>query len=101
MTAARDAETVRVQCRWIVDAAGRASFLKKRLGLAMEAPHDINAWVGRMSERGLRWLSTNHLLDKGYWVWLIPLSSGSTSIGIVADPRIHFAEPAAPRRSAR
>src|SRR5206468_1792116 len=27
--------------------------------------------------------------DKGYWVWLIPLSSGSTSIGIVADPRLH------------
>ena len=25
----------------------------------------------------------------GYWVWLIPLASGSHSVGIVADPRIH------------
>ena len=25
----------------------------------------------------------------GYWVWLIPLSSGSHSVGIVADARLH------------
>ena len=40
-------------------------------------------------ERGLRRLSTNHLLDEGYWVWLIPLATGYTSIGIVADPQFH------------
>jgi hypothetical protein len=34
-------------------------------------------------------LSTNHLVGEGYWVWLIPLSSGSHSVGIVADPRYH------------
>jgi hypothetical protein len=34
-------------------------------------------------------LSTNHLLGKGYWVWIIPLASGATSIGIVADPQFH------------
>ena len=38
---------------------------------------------------GPRYLSTNHLMGRGYWVWLIPLSSGSTSIGIVADPALH------------
>lgn len=108
---ARDGASTTFTARWVVDAAGRASFLKRRLGLEKDAPHDINSsWFrlserldledwsddetfhGRMGERGLRWLSTNHLLDKGYWVWLIPLSSGSTSIGIVADPRIHPAE---------
>ena len=26
---------------------------------------------------------------KGYWVWLIPLSSGPISIGVCADPRVH------------
>ena len=26
---------------------------------------------------------------EGYWVWLIPLASGSHSVGIVADARIH------------
>jgi hypothetical protein len=39
--------------------------------------------------RPARWLSTNHLVGKGYWVWLIPLSSGSHSVGIVADPAVH------------
>ena len=29
-------------------------------------------------------------MGEGYWVWLIPLATGSTSIGIVADPRIHL-----------
>jgi hypothetical protein len=28
-------------------------------------------------------------MGAGYWVWLIPLAGGMTSIGIVADPRIH------------
>jgi len=42
-----------------------------------------------MSERGLRQWSTNHLCGKGYWVWMIPLSSGAISVGIVADPRFH------------
>jgi hypothetical protein len=28
-------------------------------------------------------------VGEGYWVWLIPLASGSHSVGIVADPRIH------------
>jgi flavin-dependent dehydrogenase len=108
---ARDGASHTMTARWVVDASGRASFLKRRFGLEKDAPHDINsswfrlserldledwsddpAFHARMSERGLRWLSTNHLLDKGYWVWLIPLSSGSTSIGIVADPRIHPSE---------
>jgi hypothetical protein len=28
-------------------------------------------------------------MGEGYWVWIIPLVSGHTSIGIVADPRYH------------
>jgi hypothetical protein len=28
-------------------------------------------------------------MGEGYWVWLIPLASGSHSVGIVADPRVH------------
>lgn len=108
VTIERGGETLTVTARWVVDAAGRASFLKQKLDLAKDTPHPINSgwfrlgervdieewsddpdWLGRMSEPGLRWLSTNHLMDKGYWVWLIPLASGNTSIGIVADPRIH------------
>lgn len=97
------------RARWVVDAAGRASLLKRQLGLAEEVSHTINsawfrlaggldfeqwgasnpAWMGRMAEPGMRTFSTNHLLGEGYWIWLIPLSSGPISIGICADPRVH------------
>ena len=99
-----------VGARWLVDAAGRAFILKKKLDLLEDNGHMVNSswfrlagglniedwvdpddedWFGRMTERGLRRNSTNHLCGQGYWVWLIPLSSGPISIGIVADPRFH------------
>jgi flavin-dependent dehydrogenase len=100
--------TFETTARWVVDATGRASTLKQRLDLAKPDGHHINSswfrldggldieswsddegWLGRMSERGLRKFSTNHLMGEGYWVWLIPLASGPISIGIVADPRFH------------
>jgi flavin-dependent dehydrogenase len=28
-------------------------------------------------------------MNRGYWVWLIPLGSGNTSVGIVTDESIH------------
>ncbi len=97
------------RARWVVDAAGRASLLKKKLGLGTDSGHHINAawfrlsggldleqwgaedpaWFKRMARPGLRQYSTNHLLGEGYWIWLIPLSSGSISIGVCADPRFH------------
>ncbi len=97
-----------IQSSWIVDASGRASFLKRKLDLTVDLHHDINAvwfridaaiqidgwcddsrWKSLTGKVPRRWLSTNHLMGPGYWVWLIPLATGSTSIGIVADPRIH------------
>ncbi len=91
-----------------MDASGRASFLKRKLDLGEDLNHDINAvwfridapiqidrwcddqhWQSLTGKVPRRWLSTNHLMGAGYWVWLIPLATGSTSIGIVADPRIH------------
>ena len=100
----------KVTARWLVDAASRTSPLKRRLSLARRNGHDVNAswfrvagevrvddwsgdpaWQGRTSSRP-RWLSTNQLMGPGYWVWIIPLASGATSIGIVADPRYHALE---------
>lgn len=94
--------------RWIVDASGRAAIIKRKLKLEEDLGHDINAawfrldaeiridswcqdgsWQKLTGKVPRRWLSTNHLMGEGYWVWLIPLATGSTSIGIVADPRIH------------
>lgn len=103
----RDGEPVVVQARWLVDASGRAGLLKRKLGLSQENDHDVNSawfrigakidinewssdpqWLGRCNPPN-RWLSTTHLVGEGYWVWLIPLASGSHSVGIVADARSH------------
>lgn len=97
-----------IECKWIVDASSRSFLIGRKLGLQVDYPHkassawfriaekiDVNEWhssaewkqhhCGDLS----RWFSTNHLMGEGYWVWIIPLSSGSTSIGIVADNRYH------------
>jgi len=96
-----------ITARWVVDASGRAGLLKRQLGLVHPSTHAANAAWWRVSSRvkvddwsadatwrmrvpsGLRWQSTNHLMGAGYWVWLIPLGSGSTSFGIVADAGLH------------
>lgn len=103
----RRGESCELAARWLVDASGRAGILKRKLGLAVENDHDVNAAWFRIGARidvndwscdaswrrrcdpPDRWLSTNHLVGDGYWVWLIPLASGSHSVGIVADGRVH------------
>ena len=95
------------RARWVVDASGRAGLLKRQLGLAQDNAHDANAIWFRIADRidvhdwsqdaqwkarcdpPARWLSTIHLCGAGYWTWLIPLSSGSHSVGIVCDAKIH------------
>lgn len=93
--------------RWLVDASGRAGLLKRKLNLAQDNAHDANAiwfrlgakididewssdqaWL-RRCDPPFRWLSTNHLCGEGYWAWLIPLASGSHSVGIVCDASTH------------
>lgn len=104
---AQDEASSEVECRWLVDASGRAGLIKRKLGLAEENAHDANAvwfrlackvdvdeWSSDAAWRGrcdppLRWLSTNHLCGEGYWAWLIPLASGSHSVGIVCDAKLH------------
>jgi flavin-dependent dehydrogenase len=96
-----------IGARWVVDASGRAGLLKRKFGLAETNAHDCNAawfriaarldvdswsdnetWRNQCEPRS-RWLSTNHMVGAGYWVWLIPLSSGSHSVGIVAAQAYH------------
>jgi len=96
-----------VTARWVVDASGRAGLLKRQMGLGRPSTHGANAswwrvkarikvddwssdpaWKARVAS-GLRWQSTVHLMGTGYWVWLIPLGSGSHSLGIVADGDLH------------
>lgn len=104
VTVADDSGTRHLLGRWLIDAAGRAALLKSHRYLAMPGPHRANAiwfrvdrrilvddwsgsndWQQRCQPAGRRWLSTNHLTGAGYWVWIIPLASGVTSVGIVMD----------------
>ena len=107
VTYSKDGENHTVTSRWVVDATGRAGFMKRKLGFAEKYPHNVNSTWFRVDfkvdidewsddkewhshvENGLRYLSTVHLMDKGYWVWIIPLVGDRTSIGIVADEEIH------------
>ncbi|HEY9033112.1 MAG TPA: tryptophan 7-halogenase, partial [Pseudomonadales bacterium] len=96
------------QCRYLVDACSRKSPVKRKLELAQDSQHKVSSAWFRIADKldisefsdnpqwramhegdNSRWFSTNHLMGEGYWVWLIPLSSGSTSIGIVADNNYH------------
>jgi 2-polyprenyl-6-methoxyphenol hydroxylase-like FAD-dependent oxidoreductase len=97
----------RTTARWVVDASGRNRALPRQLDLRRANEHNCNAvwlrvateidigqwsddpsWQARLIE-GDRAMSTNHLMGEGYWVWLIRLASGATSVGIVADPDFH------------
>lgn len=101
-----DDEKRRIQCRWLVDAASRTGFLKRRLGIDKRCGHrmvsawlrldrriDVDDWSDSRDWRDRcnrpRLLSTNHLMGSGYWVWVIPLAGDRTSVGVVADPDIH------------
>jgi flavin-dependent dehydrogenase len=107
MTVQNGDEVKHTTARWVVDASGRNRMLPRQLELKQANGHDCNAawfrvateldvgqwsddpaWQGRLVE-GDRAMSTNHLMGEGYWVWLIRLASGATSVGIVADPAFH------------
>jgi 2-polyprenyl-6-methoxyphenol hydroxylase-like FAD-dependent oxidoreductase len=99
-----DGSSSQVAGHWLIDASGRAAILKNKLGLAEPVPHRGQAAWFRIADRIAvddwsddaewhsrvigpeRWRSTVHLHGRGYWVWLIALPSGVTSIGLVADP---------------
>lgn len=102
-------ESQEIHARWVVDAMGRRRMLQRQLGLTKATPGCFSAtwfrvlgrldlaqfvpvgeasWHGRVVG-GPRYLSTNHLMGPGYWIWLIPLGSGNTSVGIVFDESFH------------
>ncbi|MCB9597695.1 MAG: NAD(P)/FAD-dependent oxidoreductase [Sandaracinaceae bacterium] len=91
-----------VEARWLVDATGRASLVARARGLRTAEGVKRAAVWGRFGDvvdldaygseafRGrvrhtARVLSTNHFCYPGYWIWLIPLGHGVTSVGVVMD----------------
>lgn len=108
VTFVQNEEEKTIKANWVVDAMGRRRHLQTKLGLKNESPHSASSVWFRMEgkltvddlvprqntnwhQRNLedRYYSTNHLMGSGYWVWLIPLSSGNTSVGIVTQNDIH------------
>jgi len=109
ITYVRGGEQEEVLARWVIDASGRREIIKRQLNLAKPTGHrasaawfrfsvelNIDDWStadgwrqGHEQKHFSRWFSTNHLMGKGYWVWVIPLSHGATSVGIVTDETIH------------
>jgi len=106
LTARSGAEEFTRTARWLIDSTGRRARLTNHLKLRKTVGHTNSAvwlrtadtlniddygdgaeWMGRCNQQSRR-LSTNHLMGTGYWFWLIPLSSGATSIGLVFDPSI-------------
>lgn len=98
-----------LQSPWVVDCTGRQRLLQRKLQLERPSPirhsaawfrvmgrcdiadlaaPDAADWHTRVPD-GARYHSTNHLMGEGYWVWLIPLGSGHTSVGIVVDEQLH------------
>jgi len=99
----------KVKSRWVIDATGRRRLLQKKLKLTKDlgrkcsavwfrlsgridvsdlVPAEVESWHKRVPDN-IRYYSTNHLMGRGYWVWIIPLPSNSTSIGIDAIEDIH------------
>jgi flavin-dependent dehydrogenase len=98
-----------VRARWVVDATGRQALLRRRMQLTRGSPHVASAsWFrvkGRVDCNDMvpatetewhnrpcaaeRWRSTNHFMGPGYWAWIIPLSTGLTSIGLVIQEEVH------------
>jgi hypothetical protein len=105
----QDGAAWRLACRWVVDASGRAALIRRDLKLKRGTRHEASAgwfrvagrfdissmvppeqvaWHGRPCA-DQRWRSTNHFMGPGYWAWVIPLSSGLTSIGVVIHEELH------------
>lgn len=94
-----------ITARWVIDASGRHAFIARRQRLLERfEEHPVAASWGRwQGVRDLdghdvlgceatpslpdiaasRRLATNHFCGRGWWCWVIPLSNGKTSIGVV------------------
>jgi flavin-dependent dehydrogenase len=95
-----------ISCRWLLDATGRVNFLGRRLNLIERNEEHPTAaiWCRWKNVRHIdeiavrngfaannvssRRLATNHYTGYGYWIWVIPLGNGETSIGVVFDKRL-------------
>jgi flavin-dependent dehydrogenase len=106
-----------ITSHWVIDASGKKALLARQLGvrqdLAEEHPtssvwcrftgvNDLDSYQSRSRFPSLntrvkasRAAATNHLTGLGWWCWLIPLSDGTVSAGVVWDRRLFTLPPGA------
>lgn len=111
----QEGELRTVSARWIIDASGKAAVLSKKLGLHRPAGeehptssvwcrfrnvNDLDSFKSRkmfpklmQGARSIRTTATNHLMGRGWWCWIIPLSDGSVSAGVTWDRRLYDLPP--------
>jgi flavin-dependent dehydrogenase len=100
-----------INTRWVIDASGRQGFIARRKKLHQPVPeHPTTAVWARWDQvtdldgpaivgtdprtarlppvQPSRRLATNHFCGYGWWCWVIPLSGGQTSIGVVYNKKL-------------
>jgi flavin-dependent dehydrogenase len=111
-----ESEPREIVTRWVVDASGRNAVLARRYGLHQRTEeHPTAAVWGRFTNvkdldgievlgddprdpklrpvASARRLATNHFCGYGWWCWMIPLSSGETSVGLVYNKELFSLPP--------
>ena len=83
----------RFTARYVVDASGRGTVAARQLGVSKQVPRRKSAAlfahyrdVLPTPDDALGNICV-HRIKRG-WVWLIPLTGGVTSIGVVCDPKV-------------
>ncbi|MEM6707114.1 MAG: NAD(P)/FAD-dependent oxidoreductase, partial [Acidobacteriota bacterium] len=113
--------TREVTARWVIDASGRHAVVARNKGLLEHTKEhpvaaswgrwhgaldlDSHAALGDADEPRLpdiaasRRLATNHFCGRGWWSWVIPLSNGKTSIGVVYNKELFELPGEGPRKA--
>lgn len=86
-----DGAALTVQARYVVDASGRDTFLASRLKIKRKNPKHTSAALyghfrGARRNRGDAEGNINVYWFAHGWMWFIPLSDGTTSVGAVCWP---------------
>ena len=104
VTYEQNGEAHTVSCRWLCDASGRRHLIQRKLGHKVHKETRLNTGAGWARYENLpgmdevrdhewrarvkytsRYLSTNHMMYDGYWLWFIPLNGDVMSVGAVFD----------------
>jgi flavin-dependent dehydrogenase len=107
VTYKQDGETRTVTAKWVADCSGKAALIARERGtLHPLEGHPVHSmWVRFRNVRCLdsqeartmglkpgpfvaRASATNHLMGRGWWSWIIPLSNGDFSAGVTWDERL-------------